>query len=30
MLLLSCTQEHFCLEEGVSLESANIVFNKVA
>ncbi len=23
-------QEHFCLAEGVSLEAANIVFNKAA
>jgi hypothetical protein len=30
ILILSYTQEHFHLAEGVSLESANIVFNKVA
>jgi hypothetical protein len=23
-------QEHFCLEEGISKEMANIVFNKIA
>jgi hypothetical protein len=30
ILILSCTHGHFCLAEGVSLETANIVFNKVA
>jgi hypothetical protein len=28
ILILSCTQEHFLLMEGVSLEKANIVFDK--
>jgi hypothetical protein len=30
ILILCCTQEHFCLAESVSLESANIVFDKAA
>jgi hypothetical protein len=30
ILILSCMQEHFRLVEGVSLETANIVFDKVA
>jgi hypothetical protein len=30
ILILSCTQEHFCLAEGVSLETANIVFDKAS
>jgi hypothetical protein len=30
ILILSYTQEHFCLAEGVSLEMANIVFDEVA
>jgi hypothetical protein len=30
ILILSCTQEHFCLVEGVTLEAANIVFDTVA
>jgi hypothetical protein len=30
IVILSCMQEHFCLAEGISLESANIVFDKVA
>jgi hypothetical protein len=29
ILILSCTQEHFCLVEGISLDAANIVFDKV-
>jgi hypothetical protein len=29
ILFLSCTQEHFCLAEGINLETANIVFDKV-
>jgi hypothetical protein len=29
-LILSCTQEYFHLAEGISLEKANIVFDKVA
>jgi hypothetical protein len=29
ILILSCTQEHFYLAEGVSLDATNIVFNKV-
>jgi hypothetical protein len=29
ILVLSWTQEHFCLAGGVSLEVANIVFDKV-
>jgi hypothetical protein len=29
-LILSCTQEHFCLAEGVSSEVANIAFDKAA
>jgi hypothetical protein len=29
ILILSCTQEHFCLAEGVSIELASIVFDKV-
>jgi hypothetical protein len=28
--MLSFTEEHFCLTEGVSLEMANIVFDKAA
>jgi hypothetical protein len=28
ILILSCTQEHFHLAEGISLESANIIFDK--
>jgi hypothetical protein len=28
ILILSCTQKHFCLTEGVSEEMANIIFNK--
>jgi hypothetical protein len=28
ILIISCTQEHFHLAEGVTLEVANIVFNK--
>jgi uncharacterized membrane protein len=28
ILILSSTQEHFCLAEGVSLETGNIVFDK--
>jgi hypothetical protein len=27
-LILSCTHEHFCLVEDITLEAANIVFNK--
>jgi hypothetical protein len=30
ILILSYTSEHFCLAEGVSLEKANIVFDKAA
>jgi hypothetical protein len=30
ILILSCTQEHFRLAEGVSIEMANIVFDKAA
>jgi hypothetical protein len=30
ILILSYTQDHFCLVEDVSLETANIVFDKVA
>jgi hypothetical protein len=30
ILILSCMQEHFCLAEGISLNAANIVLNKVA
>jgi hypothetical protein len=30
ILILSYTQEHFHLVEGVSLEAANIVFNEAA
>jgi hypothetical protein len=30
ILILCCTQEHFCLVEGISMEMANIVFNKAA
>jgi hypothetical protein len=30
ILMLSFTKEHFCLTEGVSLEMANIVFDKAA
>jgi hypothetical protein len=30
ILILSCTQEHFCLAEDISIEMANIVFNKAA
>jgi uncharacterized membrane protein len=30
ILILSSTQEYFRLAEGVSLETANIVFDKVA
>jgi hypothetical protein len=28
ILILSCLQEHFCLAEDVSIEMANIVFDK--
>jgi hypothetical protein len=28
ILILSCMQEHFCLTEDVSIEMANIVFDK--
>jgi hypothetical protein len=28
ILILTCTQEYFCLVEGISEEMANIVFNK--
>jgi hypothetical protein len=30
ILILSCTHEHFCLVEGISIEMANIVFDKAA
>jgi hypothetical protein len=30
ILILSCTQEHFRLTEGITLEAANIVFDKAA
>jgi hypothetical protein len=30
ILILSYTQEHFYLAEGISMETANIVFDKVA
>jgi uncharacterized membrane protein len=30
ILILSSTQDHFHLVEGISLETTNIVFNKVA
>jgi hypothetical protein len=30
ILILPCTQEHFCLVKGVSIEMANIVFDKAA
>jgi hypothetical protein len=30
ILILSCTQDHFCLAEGVSMEVSNIVFDKAA
>jgi hypothetical protein len=30
ILILSSTQEHFCLTEAVSLETANIAFDKAA
>jgi hypothetical protein len=30
ILILSCTYEHFCLAEGVSLDAANITFDKEA
>jgi hypothetical protein len=30
ILILSFTQEHFCLAEGVSEDVANIIFNKAA
>jgi hypothetical protein len=30
ILILSCTQEHFHLAEGISEEITNIVFNKVS
>jgi hypothetical protein len=30
ILILSCVQEHFCLTEGINLETANIVVDKVA
>jgi hypothetical protein len=30
ILILSCTLEYFCWAEGVSIEMANIVFDKVA
>jgi hypothetical protein len=29
ILILSCTQEHFCLVEGVSLDAGNIAFDKM-
>jgi hypothetical protein len=30
ILILSYTQDHFCFAKGVSIEIANIVFDKVA
>jgi hypothetical protein len=30
ILILSCTYKHFCLAEGISIEMANIVFDKAA
>jgi hypothetical protein len=30
ILILSCTQDHFYLVEGVSMKMANIVFNRAA
>jgi hypothetical protein len=30
ILILNCTQDHFRLAEGISLEMANFVFDKVA
>jgi hypothetical protein len=30
ILILSYTQNHFCLAKGVSIEMANIVYDKVA
>jgi hypothetical protein len=30
IFIISCTQDHFCLAEGVSLEMANIVSDKAA
>jgi hypothetical protein len=30
ILILSFTQEYFCLVEGISLETANIIFDKAA